>query len=223
MHILLVEDNEATARSVELILTSAGHNLTHTTSGEECVELVGIYDYDAVLMDIDLEDISGIEALRRLRMKKNATPVIILSGTTDVETKVSALAAGADDYMTKPFHKSERGARLTAVVRRSRGHIASVIRTASTVASTSCIRTMRAPAMMQAVIAASEPDSRRSFGRSIDSPMKSLFDTATSSGSPSDCSSPSLRVSSRECSVFLSRSWPGSMMMRSRRMPAATA
>ena len=74
MHILLVEDNEATARSVELILTSAGHNLTHTTSGEECVELVGIYDYDAVLMDIDLEDISGIEALRRLRMKKNATP-----------------------------------------------------------------------------------------------------------------------------------------------------
>jgi len=129
MHILLVEDNEAAARTVKLLLTNAGHNVTHTASGEESVELVEIYDYDAVLMDIELEDISGIEALRELRMRKNATPVIILSGTTDVDTKVSALAAGADDYMTKPFHKSELDARLTAVVRRSRGHTESIIRT----------------------------------------------------------------------------------------------
>jgi two-component system cell cycle response regulator CtrA len=129
MHILLVEDNDATAKSVQLILTSSGHNATHTASGEEAVELAEIYDYDAILMDIDLEDITGIEALRELRLKKNATPVIILSGTTDVETKVSALAAGADDYMTKPFHKSELAARLTAVVRRSRGHTESIIRT----------------------------------------------------------------------------------------------
>ena len=129
MHILLVEDNEATAKSVKLILANLGHNVTHTASGEESVELVELYDYDAVLMDIDLEDISGIEALRELRMKKNPTPVIILSGTTDVDTKVSALAAGADDYMTKPFHKEELSARLTAVVRRSRGHTDSIIRT----------------------------------------------------------------------------------------------
>lgn len=129
MHILLVEDNETTVKSVTLILANAGHNVTHTASGEESVELCELYEYDAVLMDIDLEDISGIEALRELRLKKNATPVIILSGTTDVETKVAALAAGADDYMTKPFHKSELGARLTAVVRRSRGHTHSVIRT----------------------------------------------------------------------------------------------
>ena len=129
MHILLVEDNESTAKSVKLILSGLGHNVTHTASGEESVELVELYDYDVVLMDIDLEDISGIEALRELRMKKNATPVIILSGTTDVDTKVDALAAGADDYMTKPFHKAELSARLTAVVRRSRGHTDSIIRT----------------------------------------------------------------------------------------------
>jgi two-component system cell cycle response regulator CtrA len=129
MHILLVEDNEATAKSVRLILTSLGHNVSHTASGEESVELVELYDYDAVLMDIDLEDITGIEALRELRLKKNATPVIILSGANEVETKVAALAAGADDYMTKPFHKDELSARLTAVVRRSRGHTDSVIRT----------------------------------------------------------------------------------------------
>ena len=129
MHILLVEDNIATAKSVQLNLTSLGHNVTHTTSGEESVELVELYDYDAVLMDIDLEDITGIEALRELRLKKIATPVIVLSGAADVDTKVSALAAGADDYMTKPFHKEELSARLTAVVRRSRGHIDSIIRT----------------------------------------------------------------------------------------------
>jgi two-component system cell cycle response regulator CtrA len=129
MHILLVEDNISTAKSVQLNLSNAGHNVTHTTSGEESVELVELYDYDAVLMDIDLEDITGIEALRELRLRKDATPVIILSGTTDVDVKIQALAAGADDYMTKPFHKEELMARITAVVRRSRGHVDSIIRT----------------------------------------------------------------------------------------------
>ena len=129
MHILLVEDNIATAKSVQLNLKNLGHNVTHTTSGEESVELVELYDYDAVLMDIDLEDISGIEALRELRMKKIATPVIILSGTTDVDTKVKTFGSGADDYMTKPFHKDELVARIHAVVRRSKGHAQSVIKT----------------------------------------------------------------------------------------------
>ena len=129
MHILVVEDNTATARSIELILANEGHNVSVTDSGEEAVELAELYDYDAILMDLDLADISGTEALRELRMKKNHTPVIILSGTADVDTKVNALAAGADDYMTKPFHKSELAARLTAVVRRSRGHTESIIRT----------------------------------------------------------------------------------------------
>ncbi|TAJ70048.1 MAG: response regulator transcription factor [Phenylobacterium sp.] len=129
MHILLVEDNETTAKSVKLILGAEGHNVSMTASGEEAVELAEIYEYDAILMDIDLEDITGIEALRELRLKKNSTPVIILSGTADVETKVSSLACGADDYMTKPFHKSELTARINAVVRRSRGHVDSIIRT----------------------------------------------------------------------------------------------
>jgi len=129
MHILLVEDNEATAKSVKLILGAEGHNVSMTASGEEAVELAEIYEYDAILMDLDLEDITGVEALRELRLKKNCTPVIILSGTADVDTKVSALAAGADDYVTKPFHKSELGARINAVVRRSRGHVESILRT----------------------------------------------------------------------------------------------
>ncbi len=129
MHILIVEDNVATARSIELILTAQGHNVSVTASGEEAVELTELYDYDAVLMDWDLEDITGAEALRELRVKKISTPVIMLTGSADVDSKVTALAAGADDYMTKPFHKAELTARINAVVRRSRGHTESIIRT----------------------------------------------------------------------------------------------
>ena len=129
MHILIVEDNAATAKSLELILSAEGHNASHTASGEDAVELAQLYDYDAILMDIDLEDISGVEALRMMRAKKLATPVIMLSGALDVDSKVAALAAGADDYMTKPFHKAELGARINAVVRRSRGQAESIIRT----------------------------------------------------------------------------------------------
>ncbi|HET6970294.1 MAG TPA: response regulator transcription factor [Phenylobacterium sp.] len=129
MHILLVEDNPATAKSVELILAAGGHNVSITASGEEGVELVELYSYDAVLMDLDLEDMSGLEALRSLRAKKVATPVIILTGSADVDTKVQALTAGADDYVTKPFHKAELSARIAAVVRRACGNSESIIRT----------------------------------------------------------------------------------------------
>jgi len=129
MHILVVEDNAATARSIELILAGDGHNVAVTASGEEGVELAELYGHDVVLMDLDLEDITGLEAVREMRMRKLGCPVIILSGSVDVASKVQALAAGADDYMTKPFHKAELIARITAVVRRSRGHTESVIRT----------------------------------------------------------------------------------------------
>jgi two-component system cell cycle response regulator CtrA len=129
MHILLVEDNESTARTLELVLTSEGHNVSITSSGEEAIELADLYDYDAILLDLDLDDISGFEALRALRMKKLATPVIILTGSAEAESKVQALGSGADDYVTKPFHRGELMARINAVVRRSRGHAESIIQT----------------------------------------------------------------------------------------------
>jgi two-component system cell cycle response regulator CtrA len=129
MHILVVEDNQATARSIQLMLSAEGHNVAVTASGEEGVELAELYEHDVVLMDLDLEDITGLEAVRAMRMKKIGCPVIILSGSVDVDSKVQALAAGADDYMTKPFHKAELTARINAVVRRSRGHTESILRT----------------------------------------------------------------------------------------------
>jgi two-component system cell cycle response regulator CtrA len=129
MHILLVEDNAATARSVQLLLSGEGHNVSITEFGEEGLELAELYEYDVVLLDLDLDDMSGLEVLRALRTRKVPVPVVMLSGTADIDSKVAALAAGADDYVTKPFHKSELFARMNAVVRRSRGHTDSILRT----------------------------------------------------------------------------------------------
>jgi two-component system cell cycle response regulator CtrA len=129
MHILLVEDNPVTSKSIELKLTAEGHNVFATDLGEDAIELAGLYDYDVVLLDLDLTDMEGLEVLRAVRAKKIRTPVIILTAAADVETKVKSLSAGADDFITKPFHKAELAARINAVVRRSRGHSESIIRT----------------------------------------------------------------------------------------------
>jgi two-component system cell cycle response regulator CtrA len=129
MHILLVEDNPVTAKSIELKLTQEGHNVFSTDLGEDAIELAGLYDYDVVLLDLDLTDMEGLEVLRAVRAKKIRTPVIILTAAADVETKVKSLSAGADDFISKPFHKAELAARINAVVRRSRGHSESIIRT----------------------------------------------------------------------------------------------
>jgi two-component system, cell cycle response regulator CtrA len=129
MHILLVEDNPVTAKSIELKLTAEGHNVFLTDMGEDAIELAGLYDYDLMLLDLDLSDMEGLEVLRTLRTKKIRTPVIVVTAAVDVETKVKSLSAGADDFISKPFHKAELAAWINAVVRRSRGHAESIIRT----------------------------------------------------------------------------------------------
>ena len=129
MRILLIEDDTATARSVELMLKSETFYLYTTGLGEEGIELGKLYEYDIVLLDLNLPDISGFEVLRSLRVSKVKTPILILSGLAGVQDKVKGLGFGADDYMTKPFHKDELVARIHAVVRRSKGHAQSAIQT----------------------------------------------------------------------------------------------
>jgi two-component system cell cycle response regulator CtrA len=129
MRVLLVEDDGAVARSIELMLRSEGFNVYTTDLGEEGVDLGKLYDYDVIVLDLQLPDMSGFEVLRTLRTAKVRTPVLILSGNAIVEAKVKALGFGADDYMTKPFHKDELVARIQAVVRRSKGHSQSIIAT----------------------------------------------------------------------------------------------
>ncbi len=129
MRVLLVEDDSAVARSIELMLRSEGFNIYTTDLGEEGVDLGKLYDYDVIVLDLQLPDMSGFEVLKSLRTAKVRTPVVILSGNAIVEAKVKALGFGADDYMTKPFHKDELVARIQAVVRRSKGHSQSIIAT----------------------------------------------------------------------------------------------
>jgi len=129
MRVLLIEDDSATAQSIELMLKSEGFNVYTTDLGEEGVDLGKIYDYDLILLDLNLPDMSGLDVLRMLRVAKINTPIMILSGTAEIDTKVKSFGGGADDYMTKPFHKDELVARIHAVVRRSKGHAQSVIKT----------------------------------------------------------------------------------------------
>jgi two-component system cell cycle response regulator CtrA len=129
MRVLLIEDDGATAQSIELMLKSEKFNVYTTDLGEEGVDLGKIYDYDLILLDLNLPDMSGMDVLRTLRVARINTPVMILSATAEIETKVKTFSGGADDYMTKPFHKDELVARIHAIARRSQGHAQSVIKT----------------------------------------------------------------------------------------------
>ncbi|PQO22769.1 DNA-binding response regulator [Rhodobacteraceae bacterium WD3A24] len=129
MRVLLVEDDPATSRSIELMLTHANLNVYCTDLGEEAVDLAKLYDYDLVLLDINLPDMSGHEVLRQLRLARIETPILILSGEDDTDNKIKGFGFGADDYLTKPFHRDELVARIHAIIRRSQGHSQSIIHT----------------------------------------------------------------------------------------------
>src|ERR1700732_1645926 len=122
MRVLLIEDDSATAQSIDLMLKSEGFKVYTTDLGQEGVNLATLYDYDLILLDLSLPDMSGFEVLRSLRVSKVGTPILILSGFSGIEQKVKGLGLGADDYLTKPFDKHELLARIQAIVRRSRGH-----------------------------------------------------------------------------------------------------
>jgi len=129
MRVLLIEDSSHMARSIELMLRSEGLYVYTTDLGEEGLDLGKMYDYDIVVLDLQLPDMSGFDVLKALRVAKMRTPVLILSGNAIVEDKVKALRLGADDYMTKPFQKDELVARIQALVRRSKGHSVSLVTT----------------------------------------------------------------------------------------------
>ena len=129
MRILLVEDDSATAQGIQLMLQSEGYICDCTDLGEDGLEIGKLYDYDIIILDLMLPDIDGYEVLRRLRAARVKTPILILSGLSDLDDKIKGLGVGADDYLTKPFDKRELIARIQAIVRRSKGHSDSIIKT----------------------------------------------------------------------------------------------
>ncbi len=128
MRALVIEDDPVSARLIETALRSENIVFEPTDHGEEGIELAKLYDFDIIILDLRLPDIDGYEVVRRLRAAKVPTPVLILSGRAEVTDKVRGLTGGADDYITKPFNRSEFVARIQAIVRRSKGHSDSVIR-----------------------------------------------------------------------------------------------
>jgi two-component system, cell cycle response regulator CtrA len=129
MRVLLVEDDTSVAKSIELMLQAEGFICDTTDLGEDGLEIGKIYDYDIIILDLMLPDIDGYEVLRRLRAAKVSTPILILSGLSELDNKIKGLGFGADDYLTKPFDRRELVARIHAIIRRSKGHSDSVIRT----------------------------------------------------------------------------------------------
>lgn len=130
MRVLLVEDDAAMQKSIQLMLSAEGGYIVDATSlGEDGLEIGKLYDYDIIILDLMLPDMDGYEVLRRLRASRVNTPILILSGLSDLDNKIKGLGFGADDYLTKPFDKRELIARVQAIIRRSKGHSESVIRT----------------------------------------------------------------------------------------------
>ena len=124
MRILLVEDDPDLSRQLKLALADAGYAVDHAPDGEEAQFLGETEPYDAVILDLGLPKVDGVSVLERWRRQNMATPVLILTARGAWSEKVAGFDAGADDYLTKPFHTEELLARLRALLRRSAGHAA---------------------------------------------------------------------------------------------------
>ena len=128
MRLLVVEDDVEVSQRIEAACASDGLNCHIAETGAEALEMTQIYDYAAIILDILLPDICGFDIISRLRAINNNTPILMLSGLSATEDKVKSLTMGADDYITKPFSKSELLARIYAIIRRSSGHSSSIIK-----------------------------------------------------------------------------------------------
>ncbi|QSX36988.1 response regulator transcription factor [Shewanella sedimentimangrovi] len=127
MRLLLVEDDAALAQNLRDHLQQLLYSVDLATDGEIGLFQGQEYDYDAAIIDVGLPKLDGISLIRALREAQRDFPVIILTARDSWQDKVEGLDAGADDYLTKPFHPEELSARLKALIRRSAGKASPVI------------------------------------------------------------------------------------------------
>lgn len=118
MNILLVEDDSNLALSLKKNLIDDGHYTTIADTGKKALELIKEFEFDLILLDWKLPDVSGIEICRIIRQNNIKIPIILLTILSSISNKIEALKTGADDYITKPFDVKELLARIEAVTRR---------------------------------------------------------------------------------------------------------
>lgn len=116
--ILIVEDNEDLANTVRTFLMFEHHTVEHLVDGQEASDHLRTFQYELVILDWSLPNLSGLDILKRFRSLGGTTPVLMLTGHDTVSEKEAGLDSGADDYLTKPFHMKELGARVRALLRR---------------------------------------------------------------------------------------------------------
>ncbi len=131
MRILVIEDNTELARQIKSTLEHALYVVDTAFDGEEGLYLGETEKYDAVILDLGLPKLDGLDILERWRVSGNQVPVLILTSRHTWREKVAGLRAGADDYLAKPFEFEEMLARLEAVIRRASGHASSVLQCGS--------------------------------------------------------------------------------------------
>ena len=128
MRLLVVEDERDLNRIISKRLEAAGYNVDRCFDGEEALDFLAVGEFDAVILDIMMPKISGIDVLKTMRLKNNTTPVLLLTAKDSIEDRVIGLDAGADDYLPKPFATSELLARLRAMLRRKADYAPDVAR-----------------------------------------------------------------------------------------------
>jgi DNA-binding response OmpR family regulator len=119
MRMLVVEDDRLLADGLVSVLARSGHAVDHTASGKYADALLGHTAYDLLVLDVGLPDIDGFEVLRRLRVRRSPTSVLVLTARDAIVDRVHGLDLGADDYLTKPFSVTEFEARVRALLRRN--------------------------------------------------------------------------------------------------------
>jgi two-component system, OmpR family, response regulator len=118
MRLLVVEDEERLAELVRQGLVDEGHPVEVVHSAEDVLDFIAVTEFDAIILDVMLPGMSGLELCRKLRAARNQTPILLLTARDAVEDRVAGLDAGADDYLVKPFAFAELSARLRALSRR---------------------------------------------------------------------------------------------------------
>ena len=128
MRILLVEDTPDLAEAIIERLRTDGHAIDWLTDGEQADKLLSYQQYSLVILDLGLPKLDGMSVLKKLRQRRDKTPVLILTARSGIDDRVDALDLGADDYLVKPIDLRELSARCRALIRRNNGEVASLVK-----------------------------------------------------------------------------------------------